>query len=287
MVTSSRRCVAAAEKLGPSTFVLDNAAYHKHVSDEWQTLGFWSKLPASEVRSAWEGGHVPGQEQHHGVLLTTKKAILAFLRDHPPQGTPRVKDLANKHGHVVIFLPPYRPELNANEQAWARCAEVGVTLESLVSDHQGPIEGVFLTNGLVLELYRTTKRKQLTSDTFIHWLVAVTPECVTLDKGKIIPAVHQVLKERDVYRRKKQKKSIAILENKIFMSDFESDFEVCEEENVNKVERVRVGWGKAPPGAKRPLGIACTFFAKDSVRWRHRVSFLYAQYVKREGASSR
>ena len=37
----------------------------------------------------------------------------------PPRGTPRVKDLAAKHGHVVIFLPPYRPELNAIEQAWA------------------------------------------------------------------------------------------------------------------------------------------------------------------------
>ena len=32
--------VAAAEKLGPSTFVLDNAAYHKRVSDERQTLGY-------------------------------------------------------------------------------------------------------------------------------------------------------------------------------------------------------------------------------------------------------
>ena len=114
-----KMCVAAAEKLGPSTFVLDNASYHKRVSDERQTLGYWSKLPASEVRSAWEGGHVPGQEQHHGAPLTTKKAILAFLRDHPPRSTPRVKDLAAKHGHVVIFLPPYRPELNAIEQAWA------------------------------------------------------------------------------------------------------------------------------------------------------------------------
>ena len=62
----NKMCVAAAEKFGPSAFVLDNAAYHKRVSDEWQTLGFWNKLPASEVRSAWEGGHVPSKPSSSG-----------------------------------------------------------------------------------------------------------------------------------------------------------------------------------------------------------------------------
>ena len=112
-------CEAAAEQLGPSAFLLDNGAYHKRLTNEQHRLTYWINLPADHVKAAWEAGDVPGQEHHNGPPLTTKKAILQFLRDHPPHSTLKVEELARRHGHVVIFLPPYRPELNAIEQAWA------------------------------------------------------------------------------------------------------------------------------------------------------------------------
>ena len=42
----------AAESHGPCLFILDNASYHKRLTSEKDTLGYWNKLPAIDVKEA-------------------------------------------------------------------------------------------------------------------------------------------------------------------------------------------------------------------------------------------
>ena len=110
-------CQAATEKLGPSLFLLDNAAYHKRLENEKLRMRYWQTLPAADVKAAWTTGTVPGQLPEHGQL-TTKAAIIKHLRSNMPAGQLKVERIAATEGHEVLFLPPYRPELNAIETAW-------------------------------------------------------------------------------------------------------------------------------------------------------------------------
>ena len=52
------------------------------------------------------------QKLHIGITVSSNFFVLYT-------GVCKVKAMAMKHGHTVVFLPPYRPELNAIETAWA------------------------------------------------------------------------------------------------------------------------------------------------------------------------
>ena len=79
-------CCLGKERLGNCLFLLDNAAYHKRLVDERHRISFWTKRPAAAVKSAWEAGEVPHQDQATDPPPKTKKAIIQFLREHPTQG---------------------------------------------------------------------------------------------------------------------------------------------------------------------------------------------------------
>ena len=51
-------CEAAEEKLGNSTIVMDNAAYHRRLVDERCRISYWTGLPAAKVKLAWQNKEV-------------------------------------------------------------------------------------------------------------------------------------------------------------------------------------------------------------------------------------
>lgn len=103
------------EKLIPnlpekSVVVIDNAAYHNVQLDKCPT----SNSTKSEMQSWLFSRNVPFSEN------MIKVQLYELIKHHKPHfKTFVVDELLKQHGHDVLRLPPYHPELNAIELIWA------------------------------------------------------------------------------------------------------------------------------------------------------------------------
>jgi transposase len=60
--------------------------------------------------------------------------------------TVKTKEIVSKHGHLLLFLPPYSPDLNPIENYWALIKRKVKKLLPLHDDLSSCIEMVFQTN---------------------------------------------------------------------------------------------------------------------------------------------
>jgi transposase len=102
------------EKLIPnlpqnSVFMIDNAAYHNVLSE---------KCPTSSSRKEdMENWLLKNKIPFSGDLLKTE--LYTLIKLHKPRHKRYIRDdLLSAHGHTVLRLPPYHPDLNATENIW-------------------------------------------------------------------------------------------------------------------------------------------------------------------------
>lgn len=93
-----------------SVIVMDNASYHNVFSNPAPTS---SSSKADMIKWLLEHG-IP----FHNTLL--KPELYALIKSHKPSyNTYKVDLLLSEHGHSVLRLPPYHPDLNPIELIWA------------------------------------------------------------------------------------------------------------------------------------------------------------------------
>lgn len=93
-----------------SVLVLDNAPYHNMQEDRVPTM-------ASTI------GDIRDWLRRKGVVFDLshkKKQLIEICKRHKPS-TPMftVDQIMTRHGHSVVRLPPYHPDLNPIELIWA------------------------------------------------------------------------------------------------------------------------------------------------------------------------
>lgn len=92
-----------------SVFVIDNASYHNVCAEPSPT-------------SAWKKGEMQKWLMERGIFFEageTKVELYEKIKLHKPQHKTYVLDkVMAEHGHVVLRLPPYHPELNPIEKIW-------------------------------------------------------------------------------------------------------------------------------------------------------------------------
>ncbi|XP_046677305.1 uncharacterized protein LOC124365374 [Homalodisca vitripennis] len=97
----------------PSLIVMDNAKYHSKVVD---------KPPNSSSRKdeiiEWLNNH---DIQYEKAML--KAELLEIIQRNKPQTKYEVDEIAKKHGHRVLRLPPYHCHFNPIELIWAQVKE--------------------------------------------------------------------------------------------------------------------------------------------------------------------
>lgn len=49
-------CKACKETYGEVSLIMDNASYHKMVTNEESRMSYWLKVPAKEMKARWEAG---------------------------------------------------------------------------------------------------------------------------------------------------------------------------------------------------------------------------------------
>lgn len=94
----------------PSTIVIDNAKYHSKIID---------KPPTSSSRKQ----DIIEWLKHHDISFEKdmlKAELLQLVKINKPQVRYEVDEIAKKHGHRVLRLPPYHCHLNSIELIWAQ-----------------------------------------------------------------------------------------------------------------------------------------------------------------------
>lgn len=148
-------------------FVLDNAKYHKveHGVDDDSAGG-----SAHRSRSMMNKGQLAdlpirnGCEESKENLMKRKKADLYNMsKDESFRGRRAVEVAAETFGFDILWLPPYHPELNPIEMAWASTKQY-VALENDGSDF-GKVKDLILagfdkTNDTWPKLVRKTKENE-------------------------------------------------------------------------------------------------------------------------------
>ncbi|VDI40316.1 Hypothetical predicted protein [Mytilus galloprovincialis] len=105
------------QTIGKCVFIADNASYHKEVVNQECRKTYWTKTKAAQLKEMWLKGEIPGQLEM--PCPKTAKAIREVIFANMPNGELKMSSIAAKYGHKVIFLPPYHPQLNPIEMAWA------------------------------------------------------------------------------------------------------------------------------------------------------------------------
>ncbi len=94
-----------------SVLVLDNAAYHNVTVEKNVT----SSSRKQEMLDWLTKHNIPCNSS------MTKVELYDLVKTHRPAIPPKYKldELLESHGHTVLRLPPYHPELNPIEKIWA------------------------------------------------------------------------------------------------------------------------------------------------------------------------
>ena len=69
------------------------------------------------MKEKWNQREIAGQLDM--PCPKTAKAIREIIICSMPEGELKMHSIAEKYGHKFIFLPPYHPQLNQIEMAWA------------------------------------------------------------------------------------------------------------------------------------------------------------------------
>ena len=101
----------------------------------------------------------------------------------------------------------------------AHCANAGVSVEALLGTTSLELPKNKYTCGLILELNRYSKRKQLSDNNFYEWIKKTSPPDSMVEQKLVLTAVKNLKDYRDVLRRGKKKSDIEILESKIFLAE--------------------------------------------------------------------
>ncbi|KAJ3646178.1 hypothetical protein Zmor_006343 [Zophobas morio] len=91
-------------------FVLDNASYHT-VKIEKEPTSVTKKLDMQQWLRSKDIEYDPGM---------TKPELYTLIKENKNKNPKfRVDQILEEHGHTVLRLPPYHPELNPIEKIWA------------------------------------------------------------------------------------------------------------------------------------------------------------------------
>lgn len=93
-----------------SCIIMDNASYHSMREDE---------VPTMKSRKAVMQQWLTANKINFTPKMI-KVQLYALIKEHKPRCTKYIIDeMAIKHGHFILRLPPYHPELNVIELIWA------------------------------------------------------------------------------------------------------------------------------------------------------------------------
>jgi transposase len=103
-------CQTLRRQFGQCHIIMDGARYHKERIDP---------PPAANAPKAQFVNWLKEKEILHPPDLT-RLQLYDLVREHKERHTKYTSVVvAEKHGHSLVFLPPYHPELNAIERVWA------------------------------------------------------------------------------------------------------------------------------------------------------------------------
>jgi transposase len=101
----------------PLTFVMDNAGYHKvkRVSDEEKAIfdgRTFSKLTKKKFQQYLHLHHIPWSPD------LKRDELYDLARKTYEESPPAILYIARRHGHHILFLPPYHSDFNPIENIW-------------------------------------------------------------------------------------------------------------------------------------------------------------------------
>lgn len=94
----------------PSVLVIDNAPYHRQLTED-------SQCPTTATKKA---ALISWLERHNITFPheATRHQLLLLCRQNRPEPKFVIESIVRDWGHQVLWLPPGHPELNAIEQVW-------------------------------------------------------------------------------------------------------------------------------------------------------------------------
>lgn len=104
----ARMCASARARHGSCTIIMDNAAYHARRID-----------PAPTAR--WRKKELLSYCSRHGIDTppgATVKQLLQLAKSAAVPPRFAAVEIAREHGHELLYLPAYHPELNPVEAIW-------------------------------------------------------------------------------------------------------------------------------------------------------------------------
>lgn len=110
-----------------AVLVIDNASYHNLKSEKSIT----SQTKKADLINWLAKNKIP----HDSKM--TKPELYTLIKAHRPPPNFLLDDLLEEHGHKVLRLPPYHPELNPIEKIWA-------TVKNWVGQHNTTFKYCFI-----------------------------------------------------------------------------------------------------------------------------------------------
>ena len=115
----TKLCITIKDRYGDAIFIMDGAGYHKRClnpapgSDAKKAalIEYLTELNEKIVTNGGEAIFDPAAKH-------CKASLLALIKANKPPKVFAVHTIAQKHGHEVLFTPPYHPELQPIEIVW-------------------------------------------------------------------------------------------------------------------------------------------------------------------------